>query len=214
MNKPFVIVSFFTGEGDYQKFATQLEQSCAKFSIPTFIEQVPSQGHWVKNNSMKPNFILRQLLKYRTKIIWLDADCEIISYPKLFEEYFDFSIYRWTFDKNSKPINPIPNTDHPNSAEISHTIFSGGVIGFNYTVKGLELLIRWTTACNNNPLIRDDNVLDDIFNEYNKDIKSTNLWLPQSYNRMEKHWPTITPVIQHHWGDGRIFTGEQKLIKK
>jgi len=205
MNDP-LFVSFYTDEGDYEKFAKQLETSLKKFDLRYQIDEIKSQRNWNLNNAMKANFILKKVLTNRCKVIWLDCDCEIIERPALFFENWDFTIYRWT--KADFKINPAVNpADIPDDVEM----FSGGVMGFNYTAKSLEFLIRWVNAVNYDPKEREDITLDKIYKKYKNEIKLNCLWLPKSYNRMDKHWPTISPVINHYWEDGKIFSSQNQF---
>lgn len=223
-----LFVSYYTKEGDYNLYANNLRQSLISFNLEHEIEEVSSHGHWNKNNAIKPTFILKKMLDHHRPIIWLDCDCEIKQEPKLLIETgiwnadgryvydvvnYDLAIYRWIF-KDNKEVKNIEEINEINNIDDYHSMFSGGVIGLDYNVKTLELLIKWVSECNENPLKREDQILDRIYQENKSHLKLNGLWLPKSYNRMNSHWPDVEPVIDHYYTNGGIFVGAQRFKGK
>lgn len=195
------IVSFYTGEGAYKDFADKLRRSCEKFGITPHIEQLPTTGDWVKNNSLKPQFIQRQLLALKRPVLWCDADCEVIERPERLEKpAADFAAFNWAAEREG------------DEADQNEKVLrsAGGVLWFNYTPPAIQLLYQWVTWSIKEPTIPDDRLLDMLWVRW-RGPKIRTLWLPRTYNRMDLKWPNVKPVINHVYRDGAIFTGAQTL---
>jgi len=83
------IVSAFVSENSPYELilSTQLLPSLDKLGLKYHIEVVENRGSWIKNVAQKPLSILRTMEKFPSyNIIVLDADSEVLSYPKLFNE--------------------------------------------------------------------------------------------------------------------------------
>lgn len=84
----FIITSYYTIDTPYQQVVHDyLMNSLNKLDIKSDIRGVEDLGSWQQNTSYKPIFIKRMLEKYpETDIVFVDADAEVLSYPKLFDE--------------------------------------------------------------------------------------------------------------------------------
>jgi hypothetical protein len=58
--------------------------SLQKFNLSYYIEKKPNLHDWVKNGKYKTQFIFDMLLKNNSDIVFLDADAELLQFPKLF----------------------------------------------------------------------------------------------------------------------------------
>jgi len=87
----FIITSYYTLDTPYQQVAHDyLMSSVKRLGVPSDIRGVKNLGSWQKNTSFKATFCKLMLEKYPDKnIIFLDADAELLQYPKLFEEIPD-----------------------------------------------------------------------------------------------------------------------------
>jgi hypothetical protein len=66
------------------------------------IRGVGNLGSWSANTSFKATFILQMLEKHQEDIIFVDADAEILEYPKLFEEIpEEYNFGAHILDRNS-----------------------------------------------------------------------------------------------------------------
>jgi len=88
-----MIVSYYTKDTPYEEVIKKyLIPSLDKFKLKYQIEGVPNLGSWKANTDYKPKFILNALKKYN-RVIWLDADAEIVQYPtELFKMSDDYDI--------------------------------------------------------------------------------------------------------------------------
>lgn len=86
INNNWIVVALLTNSSVYElEFAQHLLPSLQKFDIPYHIEVIDSKGSWLKNVAQKPGAIFNAMEKYPGKdIVCLDVDCEIVSYPELF----------------------------------------------------------------------------------------------------------------------------------
>uniref|UniRef100_A0A6M3KGG2 Putative nucleotide-diphospho-sugar transferase n=1 Tax=viral metagenome TaxID=1070528 RepID=A0A6M3KGG2_9ZZZZ len=84
----WIVVAFVTHDTVYElELAQHLLPSLEKIGLPHYIEVIDNKGSWLKNVAEKPAVAYRALEKYPSKnIILLDADSEILEYPKLFNE--------------------------------------------------------------------------------------------------------------------------------
>jgi len=84
----FIVTSYYTINTQYQQVIHDyLMTSLRKVNVESDIRGVENLGSWSANTSYKPTFILQMLNKHPDKnIIFLDADAEILEYPRLFEE--------------------------------------------------------------------------------------------------------------------------------
>jgi hypothetical protein len=188
-------VSFYTPNGKYPELAKKLQASLDKFALEYDIELVDDFGTWQKGCAYKPQFILKMMHRYLCPIVWLDIDTEVWQYPKLLFAPNDFAVYNWAQD-----------TDHHLEGFLNpdEMLCSGGVIKFGTTHGAIDLLSRWDERMLNSKNA-DDQELDDVYNE-NADVNP--LWLPKTYNRMDKHtshWtgiPKEQVVINHDYTGG------------
>jgi hypothetical protein len=198
-----IFISFYTSNGKYPELATKLKASLIRHELNYDIEQVDHVMTWEEACSFKSKFILNKLLQFRRSVVWMDIDTEVWKYPELLEGPHDFAIYNWHADKNHHLEDKI-DID-PNS---KHLFCSGGVQKWGYSAPAIELLLRWNNAVNSLDKSRgDDPILDLVYNTFNPPVHS--LWLPKTYNRMDKHtlhWQTISNsdiVINHDYTAGR-----------
>jgi len=201
----FTVVSFFTKDTLYEKYAEILKTSLEKFGIPYYIEAVPNLGDWNKNTQLKPNIILKYLLNLKSPVLWLDCDCEVLAPLSQLEEVvtvnpIDFAVYNWYGDDKGNQLKEL---------DPSKLLCSGGTMYFNYSVSALNLMIRWMHNTNTNPGVAEDLLLDSAFNEDKTGVNAC--WLPKAFNRMEAHWPDEPPIIDHKWYNGNLFNGKEEV---
>ncbi len=66
-------------------------------------------------------------------------------------------------------------------------------------------IAQWGEMCEENPDQRDDFVLNYTFaRRRNTELRAR--WLPREYNRMDMYFPQTTPVINHVYRDGRLYS--------
>ncbi len=123
--KPTVI-SFFTPF--YREHAETLIKSCNDLGYKYYVEPLPDQGTWEKNQSLKASFILK-CWRYYKHVLWIDADAKIIRPLDIFinEIWFDFAVFR-------RPHKRMP--------------FRTGTLYFGERDSTEAFLLDWADACN------------------------------------------------------------------
>ena len=82
----FRIVSYYTRNTSYELEAKKLMESLEKLGLPYEVEVIDTLGSWQKNTHYKAIFIRRMMEKHDEDVVFLDADCVVRRYPKLFDE--------------------------------------------------------------------------------------------------------------------------------
>ena len=90
-----LITGCYTVNTKYEQEIKRLEKSLIKFGLEYYFEGIENTGDWRKNVHEKVKFVRRCLDKFDRDIIQMDSDCEIVSYPHLFDklEGYDIGIY-------------------------------------------------------------------------------------------------------------------------
>lgn len=141
MKEP-IYVSFYTP--DYAEQAARLRASLEHWNLRCDIAAVGDAGTWVKNCAQKPHFILKQLQAYRSPVVWVDADAEIVQRPDFARMY-------------------PPQTD---VARCKYKWWNGkievlsGTLYFGATVGAARLLCEWTEVCKLRPDMWDQHALE------------------------------------------------------
>lgn len=138
--KGWIVVAFCSIDSPYEfELAQHLLPSLEKFKILHHIDVVENKGSWLKNVAEKPAVIYRALEKYPSKdLVILDADSEILQYPKLFDEIpeeFDLALH--TLDWN---------TWYRNGSNVKEVL--SGTIFMRNTPKMKELTAQWYNRAN------------------------------------------------------------------
>jgi hypothetical protein len=198
-----IFISFFTPNGAYPALAGKLKASLDKFGLRSDVQSRPPFANWAEACLYKPRFIMEKLQRYREAVVWMDIDTEVWQHPHLLFGEHDFAIYNWMADRGHHLDGRIPFD--PKSRLL---MCSGGVQKWGYTAPALELLRRWLTKVEAFPLAQGDDALLNL--AYNESQPPVNvLWLPKTYNRMDKHtehWSAIDPadvVINHDFTGGK-----------
>lgn len=134
MNK-WLVSAFYTIGTPYKDILySQLIPSLDKLNIKYNIEEVENKGSWLKNVAQKPLTILHILEKYPDfNVISLDADCQVLSYPTLFDEIpeeYDTALH--TLDWNSW---------YGHNNNVKETL--SGTMWFNNTKKVKDFVQEW-----------------------------------------------------------------------
>jgi hypothetical protein len=191
-----VFVSFFTPNGKYPELAEKLKASLDKFELNCDVMELPQFPSWQTAVAYKPQFILEMFQLHARPVVWMDIDTEVWQFPEMLFGPHDFAVYNWAVD-----------TDHhlDGRVERDKMLCSSGVVKFGWTEGAYNLLKRWQERMVGRESA-DDPELDWAYNE-GADVNP--LWLPKTYNRMDKHthhWSSIPAsevVINHDYTGGR-----------
>lgn len=88
-----IYISYYTKNTPYANVVqTYLLPSLKKYNLSYRVEGIEDLGSWQKNTHFKAEFILKQLLKHKQPVVFLDADASIEQYPILFEQLENYDI--------------------------------------------------------------------------------------------------------------------------
>jgi len=176
VSKDPIFVSFFTPNGKYPALAENLKSSLDNFDLMWDVRELPQFPSWQKAVAYKPQFILEMLELHKRPIVWMDIDTEVWQFPELLFGPHDFAVYNWAID-----------TNHHLEGQLDRDklVCSSGVVKFGWSENAYNLLMRWSKEMQTSDSA-DDPVLDRV---YERNLNA--LWLPKTYNRMDKH--------THHW---------------
>lgn len=170
------VISFCTPDADYVAQAASLKQDCERLGIPSFIEELPSTGSYLKNTCMKPEYIRDCLRKLKSPVLWIDCDGSLLRKPTVFENCnnFDFVAKRMSSAR----------------ARTWHV----GTMWFNYTPAMLAFIDRW---CENTGKISDESALETTWKELGHTLKTSDL--PVTYFEIlrRSHPVSSQAVIVH-----------------
>ena len=155
---------------------TCLKPSLEKWGLPYDISYIEDQGDWSKNTNYKSTFILEMLNKHKCSVIFVDADAEILQYPKLFQEIpdeYDLGGHYLNWRKMWK-----------NQEGNSRRDFLSGTLYIPYKEKTINLVQAFIKQIKKNPNLWEQKNMQKVI-ESHKDIKIYNL--PYSYITFPLH---------------------------
>jgi hypothetical protein len=173
------VISFYTQDWEYANYANQIKESCIQFKLPYYIVEIESKNDYVKNCNIKPSFIYECLQKFKSPVLWIDADGSLLKHPTILqtEEIKNFDI-----------AGNIPLTN-------SNRIHVGS-IWFNYTDIVLKFVKEWSDYVKDKGI--DDGAFNGLWSQYSQNIKFYNL--PPEYHYIHKNIKNSIPsntVICH-----------------
>jgi hypothetical protein len=221
-NASYVIVGMFTGH--YRAGAERLAASCERFGLAYELHEVPMVHRSISVRGTddlsftKANFIAHMLAAHAKPVLYIDADCEILSPPTLIDELVqsghDFAIYNWCAGAANEMYLPIelggdgaPQTGKryyraggvPQQSD-EQLLCSGCVQFYRPTFAARALLKKWHQAIASMAGCADDMVLDFTFNNLSRwsllGFFLRPAWLPKAYARIA-WWIHDQPVINH-----------------
>ena len=107
----------------------KLKHSCEKWNVPYYIQPLESQASWEENCSLKSRFVLETLEKFKTPLLWVDADAELIEAPPHSFPYEFATVIHEELKEN-----------HP-SKVVSCVIYT------THTEKTLRIIHKWIERC-------------------------------------------------------------------
>jgi hypothetical protein len=221
-DRAYLIGAMFTA--DYAKKAEHLAASCERFGLPYVMHEVPVIHRSISSSGSetspftKPNFIRDLLTTHGKPILYVDADCEIVSEPDLIDRLvdsgFDFAIYNWLADHNTDSFMPLKIPAKANKPPVMNRFFrfrtsvdwysttqlmcSGCVQLYGQSSAAAFLLSEWQKTILEFPGCADDECLSFAFNNLGTaDREALKVsWLPKAYARIA-YWIYEKPVINH-----------------
>jgi hypothetical protein len=189
------VISFYTPDWKYPEYANLLKEDCSRLGIKFSIDQLPSQGEYVKNCNIKPKFIRDKIHQLKSPVLWIDVDGSLLKLPELLLSH------------------TIGNYDiagcHPvNNTERIHV----GSIWFNYTDTTLDFLDAWAAAVDNSI---DDAAFNGIWQRFKDRLQL--FLLPPEYFFIHKRVGDNVPedtVILHRLSSSELKMQYKRKVEK
>jgi adenosyl cobinamide kinase/adenosyl cobinamide phosphate guanylyltransferase len=160
---------------NYKQIAQKLKDSLKAFNLQNEVVEFESRGSWVQNCLYKAEFIQEMQAKHG-KVVWLDADCQVLQEPVLFDcitEDIGYHLFK-------------------NKEVLSGTLF------FNDTQNAKDLLTAWVNKNNKHSSTWDQKNLATVL----KEVEHNACYLPPEYcfifDLSRKYYGSINPVIEHY----------------
>lgn len=211
-----IFITYLTKDSEYYSFLQPLETSIKKLGFDFYYKEIAPQKFWEYNAAYKAEFCLESLVKFKTKIVWIDVDAILLKSPDLLtENNFDLAFCRYPVSTNFYSFGKYPWNDF---LEKEKWQYRTGVIGFNHNENVINFLKRWHEKQSNAK-----NVWDQIvFQKTLKEFELQTLFLPLTYTVIRPYSPGIVPKnqvvyfredIPHPKNKLRIYHHEIKNIK-
>lgn len=188
------VISFYTNNWEYPKYAHDMMKSCDKLGLEHYIVEKEDTGNYLKNTRIKPQFILEALNFLQTPVLWIDVDGSILRRPELFKE--DYS-YDFAARKMAKHRD---RTWHV------------GTMYFKYNDNVLKFVERWATLALDKKA-SDELILDQMWRADDSTLHGLRIdSLPEPYFEMLRQLnqtPKSSTIICH-----RASKSESKLAMK
>lgn len=124
--KTLQIISYYTQDWDYPKYADHLRSDCDRLGILHHVVEKPSTNTYVGNCQIKAFFIRDMLQQFKSPVMWMDADGSICKFPELLAQD-----YMSEYDMAGN--HPIKD---PARVHV-------GSIWFNYTPATIDFVDAW-----------------------------------------------------------------------
>lgn len=186
-----LIVSFYTQDWEYPKCANALKKNCEDLGLRHHIKEMPTTGDYVKNTSLKSQFIFETLTTFKEPVLWIDCDGSLLSHPKLLElplvSHFDIAAPRH--------LNPNFRT------------WGVGTLWFNYTPATVNFVAAWRDRIGEGT---DEHAFEKTWQNFSDRVHIYEL--PNSYFHLlykDKDQPLSDAVIVH-----RLSKSPDKMRRK
>lgn len=190
------VTTFHTSDLFYSSMVKKLEESCNKFSISFYAEKIDSRGSWVSNCAYKCEFLLKKLMEENENdcIIWLDADSQVMEFPRMFfETKNDFGIRCEPGGRTKKPAKR-ETISIPSSwpSGVSTCWFNSGTI-FLRNVESVRSMIREWVSLQSGTNKWDQWTLQEAWSR----IQPRTEWLSKEYCQIKKLHKEKGAIILH-----------------
>jgi hypothetical protein len=186
-----LIISFYTQDWEYPKLADSLRQNCEDLGLKHHIKEVSSTGDYVKNTSLKSQFIYETLTDVKEPVLWIDCDGSLLDLPALLDR---------------------PLVDHYDMAARRHLrtgfrTWGVGTLWFNYSTTAVDFVSAWRNMVGEGT---DEHAFEETWKQHCDLLKVYEL--PDSYfHLLYKEWDQAPPgtVIAH-----RLSKSPDKMRRK
>ena len=188
----FIVVGYYTEGSSYREEIQGLIKSCANFQIPCITKGYPTRGNWHENTSMKPEVILDFMREYpESDIVYLDADAIVQQYPRIFDDTpADIAVHF----RNGKEL-------------LSGTIF------IKNTEKMMMFIKCWIGVQCNNPMMNDQQSLQETIRKYAQARRVVVEDLPPTYTQIYDLMKDAGKPVIEHFQASRRFKNQVAVTK-
>jgi hypothetical protein len=189
------VISFYTPDWKYPEYANNLKEDCFRLGLKFSIDQLPSQGEYVKNCNIKPRFIRDKLYQLKSPVLWVDVDGSLLKLPELLLSH--------TIDAYD-----IAGNRPTNNSERIHV----GSVWFNYTDATLAFLDAWADAVDSSI---DDAAFNGVWGHFKNRLQLFSL--PPEYFFIHKRVNTSIPentVILHRLSSSDLKWQYKNKVEK
>jgi len=189
-----IVSAFITANTPYELLiANQLIPSLDKIGLKYRVEAIENQGSWLKNVANKPLTILHTMEEYQSyNILSLDADCEVLQFPKLLTEIpeeYDIALHTLDWD-----------TWYQNNSHVKEVL--SGTVWFRNNDKMREFVREWYRRAKSAE-VWEQKVLAKLLEERKDTIKIYPLPLDYCYistlpDGKAPHIKIDNPIVVHH----------------
>lgn len=176
------IVAFYTPS--YKHIVQGLLDSVEKFGYDIHVEEVQDRGTWEENCGQKPEVIYRCMQEYKEDLLYIDADAVIareLPLEELSGDVMRFYVMEWTPPETGKKVYEL----------ISGTVF------LPYNEVTLDIVKKWVTHQQNNPMIWDQKTLGEVLNKM-PDYRYVTFSAEWNYIKdYHSKFITLDPIIVH-----------------
>lgn len=134
-----IIVAFYTQDTMYENEAKRMRASAQRLGLHVLTQPVLNAGTWVRNASLKAQFLADQRATHRGPLLYVDVDA--------------------VFHDDPWPALNLVNADIQVHYDDNGDLLSG-TIWIADTIKAQQLLDEWALKCSSNPDDWDQMVLD------------------------------------------------------
>jgi len=124
------IISFYTDNWEYPKYAKQMQNACHNMGLSHYIKRLDDTGEWIANTRLKPVFIKRALEELQEDVLWIDVDGSILRKPTLLKSDNEFRQH--VVAARRKPKNETRD-------------WHVGTLYFKYTPETMDFINQWVS---------------------------------------------------------------------
>lgn len=186
-----LIISFYTQDWEYPTLAEALRANCDHLGLKYHIQEMPSTGDYVRNTSLKSQFIHDTLTTVKEPVLWIDCDGSLLDIPALLDRP-QVAEYDMAARRHLRP---------------GFRTWGVGTLWFNYSPGAVDFVTAWRDMVGEGT---DEHAFEETWKKHSDSLKVFEL--PDSYfHLLYKEWDQPPPgtVIAH-----RLSKSPDKMRRK
>ncbi|WP_299197463.1 putative nucleotide-diphospho-sugar transferase [uncultured Amphritea sp.] len=191
-----IIIGYYTTDSVYESCFELLEKSLIRAGHRYSFKAIPPSD-WKSATDLKPKIVLEQLEQFQEPVLYLDVDAFV---HENLDQYFA-----------DKDCDIAVNYLRKKTGE--EELLSGTVY-FAYSEKVLSLVRAWKEVGENNPLLNDQQALQQAVQEFEDELKVYRLSAAFTYIFDRVYEDVKRPVIEHLQASREIYCrNDMKTLK-